>query len=111
MSDLGSEFVNMADIAVDQQVQAGRGDWDALRFLARDGNCANLRYGELAERSSRMCELLRDQSVPASMAARSRARSPSPTSAGVDAAMAVAPPESNRPTSRTGPSSNWPWEA
>ncbi len=46
------ETLNIADIALDATIRAGRGDKAALRWIAKDGARRNISYKELSEQSA-----------------------------------------------------------
>jgi acetyl-CoA synthetase len=54
----GEGRVNIADVAVDAHVRAGRGDRTAIRWLAKDGTAETLTYAELAGRAARFASAL-----------------------------------------------------
>ncbi|WP_448203102.1 AMP-binding protein [Azospirillum sp. sgz302134] len=55
--------INMAWVAVDRHVAAGRGDRPALRWAGRDGATTTLTYAELSDASGRFAALLRGMGV------------------------------------------------
>ncbi|MGN6612848.1 MAG: acetate--CoA ligase [Angustibacter sp.] len=59
----GGRGLNIAHEAVDRHVAQGRTDTVALRCLALDGTATDVTYGALAERSSRVANVLTDVGV------------------------------------------------
>jgi acetyl-CoA synthetase len=59
----GSSGLNIAGLAVDRHVAAGRGDTIALRWRGRRGERRDVGYGELAAESSRFANVLGELGV------------------------------------------------
>lgn len=54
----GGSTLNIADIAVDAPVRAGRGDKTALRWMAKDGERRDISYATLSENAARFASAL-----------------------------------------------------
>lgn len=59
----GSGVLNMAHLAVDRHVEAGRGDATALRCLAADGSATDVTYAELRRLTNRFAHALGELGV------------------------------------------------
>ena len=59
----GGRGLNIAHEAVDRHASGQKRDHEALRCVDRDGNCQNVTYGELAQRSSRFANALDELGV------------------------------------------------